>query len=103
MYGVCPIHDPWQHVNTSKTYEATNCYSCIRNSTKSFSCVRMANIDVSLHSKGKSQPIGGSVEDLGSCLQGELKQEACYSSPVHRGVAIKRESVNVPKKSNSLE
>ena len=62
--------------------------------------MRVAHVDVALDCQGKGQPVGGSVEDLGSCLQGKLKQEAGEMAPLDGGVATKGEGENVPEQGN---
>ena len=59
--------------------------------------MRVADIDVALDCQGKGQPVGGSVEDLGSCLQGKLKHKARETAPLDGGVATKGEGEDVPK------
>ena len=58
--------------------------------------MRVADIDITLECQGKGQPVGGSVEDLRSGLQGKLKQEARETAPLDGCMTTKGKSINVP-------
>jgi hypothetical protein len=57
----------------------------------------LANIDVALDCQSKGQPVGGSVEDLRSCLQRKLKQEAREMAPLDGAMPTKAEGKDVPE------
>lgn len=51
---------------------------------------------MSLNGKSHGQPVGSSVKDLRSCLQGVLKDIAKADCPVHCLVGVKCEEVDIP-------
>ena len=58
--------------------------------------MRVANIDIALDCQAKGQPVGGSVEDLRSCLQRKLKQKARKTAPFDGGMTTKGEGIDIP-------
>jgi hypothetical protein len=60
----------------------------------------VANIDIALDCQGKGQPVGGCVEDLRSCLQGKLKEEAGIRRPGVRRVALHGVVEQIPATGN---
>ena len=88
MYGVLPVQGPGHHVHDGQPHHPDHHHPGIRHGTEPFRQRRVANIDIALDCQGKGQPVGGCVEDLRSCLQGKLKEEAGIRRPGVSGVAV---------------
>jgi hypothetical protein len=58
--------------------------------------MRVADIDIALNCQAKGQPVGGSVEDLRSCLQRKLKQKARETAPLDGCMTTKGEGIDIP-------
>ena len=105
MYGVLPVQGPGHHVHDCQPQYTQNTHPGICNSAKPLRNMRVADIDIALDCQGKGQPVGGSVEDLRSCLKGKLKNKARETAPLDGDVAIKGEGIYVPgkEKDNPME
>ena len=79
--GVLPVQGPGHHVDDRHAHQAHDHQPGLRNAAAPLGKRSVAHIDVALDCQGKCQPVGGSVEDLRSCLQEKLKQEARLGSP----------------------
>ena len=81
LYGVFSVQYPGHHVDDRQAHQAHDHQPGLVDSAEPLGKRGMAHIDVALDCQGKGQPVGGSVEDLRSCLQEKLKQEARLGSP----------------------
>ena len=73
FYRVNPIKHPGDHVQDSKAQQAGDRDPGSGNRAEPLGKRSMADIDITLDCQSQGEPVRSCVEDLRSCLQGELE------------------------------